>query len=190
MEEKEEIIIGADALRLEAMLADLRLEFPKFRIMPKSESILMRAIDLGLKIVTLGRQDKFLTRYATMLGYTLYVPAEWDLRHPRDRVITLRHERVHMRQCRRLTLPVMALVYISFPPIGLAYGRARLEWEAYKETLTAVYELDGETALLDLDMRSRIIGQFTGAAYLWMWPFPKMVDSWYDDAVTQLLSCG
>jgi hypothetical protein len=68
----------------------------------------------------------------------------------------------------------------------LSYGRARLEWEAYTETLRATYELRGEDALRSPRLRDRIVSQFTGPAYLWMWPFRAAVERWYDDALAQI----
>lgn len=169
---------------LAAFLDELRAEFPRFRVIEKRNSPLSRAIDVALKILTLGGQDRYLTHYYTVIGDRLYVPDGWDDVDPIDAVITLRHERVHLRQRRRYTLPGMAILYLLLPfPLGLAYGRARIEWEAYTETLRATFELKGERALRDRFLRARIVSQFTGAAYGWMWPFRRAVERWYDEAV-------
>ncbi|MSP25737.1 MAG: hypothetical protein EXR75_11345 [Myxococcales bacterium] len=174
---------------LEAMLAELRAEFPRFRIVPKGGDALSVGIDRLLKLITLGGQNSYLTRYHTVIGDTLYVPALWDTTAPIDRIITLRHERVHLRQRRRFTLIGMAAIYLFLPlPIGLAYGRARIEWEAYDETLRATLELRGEAALTSKALREHIVSQFTGGAYAWMWPFRSVVERWFDDAVRRLLA--
>jgi hypothetical protein len=55
----------------ERFLADLKVEFPDFRIRPKRGDRLSLAIDLALRIVTLGGQRHYLTRYHTVLGDTL-----------------------------------------------------------------------------------------------------------------------
>ena len=68
----------------------------------------------------------------------LYVPDRWEETDESTRLVTLCHERVHLRQRRRYGDIVMTFLYlVPFFPLGLAYGRARLEWEAYTETLRA-----------------------------------------------------
>ena len=173
-----------DARELADLLLAMQREFPRFRIAPKSESALSRAIDVALRVVTLGGQRAFMTRYHTVIGDTLFVPSSWDATPDVDRAITLRHERVHLRQRRRFTLVGMAFLYfVPFAPLGLAYGRARIEWEAYTETLRATAELKGRAAAHDPKLRARIVAQFVGPAYGWMWPFRRAVERWYDDVL-------
>jgi hypothetical protein len=163
-------------------------EFPRFRIIEKRLDFLSQAIDYFLKFVTLGGQREYLTRYHTVLGYTLYVPLAWSSTRDLERVIVLRHERVHLRQRRRYGWPLMAFLYlVPWLPLGLAYGRARLEWEAYRETLRAILELKGADALRSRELREQIVGRFTGSAYGWMWPFRSQVNGWYDRALAELL---
>lgn len=174
---------------LERFLEELRAEFPRFRVIEKRTSPLSKLIDVALRILTLGGQRHYLTRYYTVLGDRLYVPDGWRSVDPIDAVITLRHERIHLRQRRRYTLPGMALIYLLWPlPLGLAYGRARIEWEAYTETLRATHELRGEDALRSRALRRRIVEQFTSAAYGWMWPFRASVERWYDEAVEAIVA--
>src|SRR5947207_16007063 len=52
----------------EALVAEIRREFPRFRIVLKRESFLSRVIDILLKLLTLGAQREFLTRYHTVIG--------------------------------------------------------------------------------------------------------------------------
>src|SRR5215468_6994371 len=85
----------------ERCIEQIRQEFPRFRIVPKAGDPLSRWIDVALRIVTLGGQGRYLTHYHTVIGYTLYVPAAWEGGRDVDRVILLRHERVHLRQRRR-----------------------------------------------------------------------------------------
>ncbi len=179
--------MSSERAPLDDFLEELRREFPRFRVIRKSESPLSKAIDVFLRVLTLGGQRSYLNRYYTVIGDRLYVPLGWDDVDPIDAVITLRHERVHLRQRRRLTLPGMTIVYLLLPfPLGLAYGRARLEWEAYEETLRATLELRGESALRSPALRERIVTQFTSPAYGWMWPFRRTVERWYDAAVERL----
>jgi hypothetical protein len=177
----------ADPSGSERLIQEMTREFPAFRIVPKRQSTLSKLIDVGLRIVTLGSQRAFMTHYHTVLGSTLYTPLCWDSTPDLDRLIVLRHERVHLRQRRRLSFPVMAFLYIvPFFPLGLAYGRARLEWEAYEETLVATAELRGIGAIRSADLREHIVRRFTGADYGWMWPFRSAVERWYDDAVRRI----
>jgi hypothetical protein len=171
----------------ERFIDEMVREFPGFRLVSKRESPLSKLIDVALKVLTFGGQRDYMTHYHTVLGNTLYTPASWDDTSDLDRLITLRHERVHLRQRRRLTFPLMAFLYlIPFFPVGLAYGRARLEWEAYEETLSATAELRGVGALRSIDLREHIVKRFTGADYGWMWPFRSVVERWYDGAVKNI----
>ncbi len=174
-------------LSLDEMVAEMQREFPRFRIVPKRDDRLSHVIDRALKIVTLGGQNEYLTHYHTVLGNTLYVPEGWDRIPDERRVVTLRHELVHLRQNRRYGFPLFAFLYlVPFFPLGLAYGRARIEWEAYEETVRATAELLGREEAESPALRERIVSQFTSAAYGWMWPFPRSVHRWYDEALAKI----
>lgn len=167
-------------------LEELRDEFPKFRLVRKQNSRLMRVLATVLRVVTFGAQAHFMDRYVTTVGQTVFVPIGWDDWDSHERVSVLRHERVHMRQARRYTFPLFMLLYLLLPlPVGLAYFRARFEWEAYKETIRAIYEQGGLVAVTRA--KPWIVMQFTSGAYGWMWPFPRVVVRWYDEAVGELL---
>ena len=168
--------------RSDALLDEIRAEFPSFRLRKKRESRLQRAIHVALAVVTVGGQRAYMTRYHTVLFGTLWVPDAWDEMPDLDRYVLLRHERVHLRQRRRMGDFLMAFVYVvPFFPIFLAYGRARIEWEAYVETIRATAEVHGLPAAKRL--RASLIERFTGPDYGWMWPFPSVIRRWYDDAV-------
>jgi hypothetical protein len=168
-------------------LAEIRAEFPRFRIVPKSDSAFCRLLDVLLKVLTLGGQRRFVTHYHTVIGSTLYVPADWDRRPWQDKVVTLRHERVHLRQFRRYGRVGMTLLYLlPMFPVGLAWGRARLEWEAYAETLRATADIFGPAAARDPQLHQHLVRQFTSAAYGWMWPFPATVRRWIAEELTRL----
>ncbi len=142
---------------------------------------------MALKVLTLGRMREYLTHYHTVIGDTLYVPDAWHRTADLERVITLRHERVHLRQRRRWGLPLMTFLYlVPFFPLGLAYGRARIEWEAYTETLRATAELKGLDAARSPALRQEILRRFTSADYGWMWPFESRVSRWYDRAIEDI----
>jgi hypothetical protein len=171
--------------RTDALLADIRAEFPGFAIRKKRTSALQRAIHVALAVVTLGGQRVYLTRYHTVLFGVLWVPDAWEAMTDDDRYVLLRHERVHLRQRARMGDVVMAFVYlVPFFPLFLAYGRARLEWEAYVETLRATAEVHGVEAARAL--RGHIVGRFTGPDYGWMWPFRGTVNRWFDEAIARI----
>jgi hypothetical protein len=156
-------------------------EFPRFRIAVKAESRLHAAIGAVLRVVTLGAMNDYVSGYHTVIGQTVYVAAGWEKASPETRVITLRHERVHMRQFRRFTPVGMAVLYLLVPlPIGLAYFRYRFEAEAYAESIRATREAYGLPHVESTAYRERIVGHFTGAGYGWMWPFRRAIERWYD----------
>lgn len=173
----------------EGLIAELRAEFPRFRILPKAGSALSLLIDRALRLVTLGAQCRYLTHYHTVIGDTLYVCGAWQHMSDEARVILLRHERVHLRQRRRYgSVPFAALYLLPIFPLGLAYFRARFEWEAYRETLRATAELRGLDALHDAALRREIVRRFVSGDYGWMWPFPRVIERWYDQAIQDIHS--
>lgn len=157
----------------EAFLAELSRTMPNVRIVRKSDDRFSRAIDGALRVITFGGQSAYMTRYTTVIGRTVYLPSRWAEMSELDRVIVLRHEAVHLAQFARYGLLGTSLLYL-FPifPMGLAAGRAFIEWEAYRETLRATAELKGIDAAADPALEQHIVSQFTSAAYAFMWPFP------------------
>lgn len=177
------------ARMLDQLIEETKREFPDFKIVRKSDSTLMKAINVFLLIVTFGMQRTFMTAFTTTLGTTVYITDAWDTWGEITRVMLLRHERVHMRQARRYTRPLFSLLYLFvFFPIGLAYFRMKFEKEAYEETIAAAIEYRGKAAVVDDDFREKIIGHFTSAEYVWMWPFRKGLERWYDGAVKKALN--
>jgi len=81
----------------------------------------------------------------------------------------------------------MTFVYLlPFLPLFLAYGRARIEWEAYTETLRATAEVYGLPAAERL--RPVIVSRFVGGDYGWMWPFPRAIHRWFDQAILAIVA--
>jgi hypothetical protein len=177
--------------RLDQLLADIKAEFPRFRLIRKDESATQRLIHYALVAVTFGGMRSYLTGYQTTIRSTIYVTPDWG-EIPRDeRWITLRHERVHLRQFRRFTTPGMALLYVLLPlPMGLAWFRARFEQEAYAETIRSAAAIHGPDHVRQEGYRDRILRQFTGPAYGWMWPFRRDLERWYDSVLTDLYRAG
>lgn len=173
--------------RYTALVDALQAEIPGFRIVRKDRSRLHRAIHVALIGVTFGRMRSYLDSFQTTIGRTVYVTADWDEWPADRRYVTLRHEAIHLRQFRKLTLPVMALIYILFPlPMGLAWGRAWLEREAYAESIRAAAEVWGNDAVRRPEYRNYVIDQFTGPSYGWMWPFRTSLERWYDQILATL----
>lgn len=173
--------------RDERYLAELREEIPGLRVLDKADDPLSRLIDRALRVLTLGGQSAYMTRYVTTMGRSIYLPSGWRSRSPESRYVTLRHEAVHLRQFRRYGFVGTALLYLlPILPLGLAWGRARLEWEAYAETFRATRDVFGLDAARDPALRASVVEQFTGPAYGWMWPFPRQVEVWIDRLLAEL----
>ena len=79
----------------------------------------------------------------------------------------------------------MGFVYlVPIFPLFLAYGRARIEWEAYEETIAATAELLGLERARAL--KPGLVRRFVGPDYGWMWPFPRAVERWFDEAMERI----
>lgn len=184
------LVTAAD--RYVALLAEIRAEFPGFRLVRKDRSPTQRLIHYGLMAITLGGMRAYLNGYQTTIGKTVYVTADWDERDPDERYMIMCHERVHLRQFRRYTLPGMALLYLLCPlPMGLAYGRAWMEMEAYAETIRATAAIRGTACVRDPAFRERIVAQFLGPSYGWMWPFRRQLEAWYERVLSEVdASCA
>lgn len=174
---------------LDQLIEETKREFPNFKIVRKSDSWLMKAINVFLLIVSFGMQRTFMTAFTTTLGNTVYITDAWDTWGEITRVVLLRHERVHMRQARRYTRVLFSLLYLfAFFPVGLAYFRAKFEKEAYEETIAATLEYRGREIVENQHFREKTIQHFTSAEYLWMWPFRGHLERWYDAAVKKALN--
>jgi hypothetical protein len=168
-------------------LRALRAKVPHVRLVPKAEDPFSKAIDRALRVITFGGQSAYMTRYTTVIGRTIYLPSRWKDMSELDRVIVLRHEAVHLAQFARYGLVGTSLLYLlPIFPMGLAVGRAFIEWEAYRETLRATAELKGIEAAADPALERYIVTQFTSAAYGFMWPFPGHVTRWIRSEVERL----
>lgn len=154
----------------EAYLEGLRARFPGFQVIAKSESPSQRLIDRALRVLTFGGQSRYMSDYVTTLGATIYTPERWHTRSAAERYCVMRHEAVHVRQFKRYTWLGMSLLYLLIPlPFGFAAGRAWLEWEAYRESVIATWQVAGKEAARSQAFRADIVRRFTGPDYGWMW---------------------
>ncbi len=168
-------------------IAQLEHEHPGLRVVHKAEDAFSKCLDVAVRIVTFGAQRGYSSAYVTTIGRTIYLPSSWAARDPRNQYCTLRHEAVHLRQFERYGLVLTAFLYLlPILPLGLAWGRARLEWEAYAETFRATAEVFGEAAARDPALRDRVVKQFVSGAYGWMWPFRSQVETWIDEVLENL----
>jgi hypothetical protein len=179
--------VHAAESRYHALLDEIRDEFPGFRLIPKDRSLLQRSIGAALAVLTLGGARHYVDGFVTTIGQRVYVTPGWDRRPPEERYVTLRHERIHLRQFRRWGALPLALGYLLLPlPAGLAWVRMRLEREAYAETVRAAAEVHGYAHVCSAAFRAHVIAMFTSAAYAWMWPFPRPLGRWYDRLLAEL----
>ena len=170
----------------EGVLADTQREFPGFKVVRKADSGFMKLLAWLLFFVR-----GFMTDFGTTIGQTMWTPSEWDTWTDAAKAQILRHERIHLRQQKRLTMPLYVILYLFLPfPLGLAYGRACLEWEAYTESLKAMAEYKGVELLRVPVIRAMFVSYFTSSDYFWMWPFPATIGKWYDQAVAEIEKGG
>lgn len=163
-------------------------EFPDFSIVPKADSRLMRAIGIFLKVVTFGKNAGFMTSFTTTVGNTIYTPSEWSKKTPEEKVRTLRHERVHLRQQRRHGRIWFSFLYVfAWFPVGLAKFRRDFEMEAYEETLRAIVEQRGAQFIFNRTLKEHIVSHFVSSSYFWTWYKRKDIEKWYDDARERIL---
>jgi hypothetical protein len=169
--------------RYRALVAELEAE--GVRLITKDRVWHQRVIGGLLRVVTFGAQNVYIEGYVTTIGRSIYLTPDWESRTAEDRYATLRHEAVHLAQFRRYGVVPMAIAYLLLPlPMGLSWCRARLEWEAYAESVRVWYELGGRLAVQRY--RPHVLKQFTSGAYGWMWPFPRAVGRWYDHLIAEL----
>lgn len=149
-------------------LNDVKTRFPKFKIVKKSDSSLMKAVAIFLSIITLGKMTKesFMQGFKTTIGYTMYVPDNWDLLTLASKHVILHHEAKHIEQMERDGAIKYALKYLFWPfPIFWAHGRLEYETEAYAAgmalgRLVYGFGIQGESY-------NKVIKNLTGAAYFW-----------------------
>lgn len=171
----------------EQLLKEMSLEFPDFEIRPKATSPRMKVIDTFLKAITFGQMKSFMTSFITTVKETVYVPGDWGSLDSLSKAAIIRHERVHMRQRKRMGSVRFVFNYLFWVlPTVFAIGRRNLEQEAYEESLRAHVDYEGISALDDKEYRAIVISQFTTANYFWTFPFRQKMERWYDGIVDKI----
>lgn len=177
----------AHAALLDAYLDELKRLHPKLAVIPKGESRLCRLIDRTLKVITFGGMRGFQTSFVTTLGQRIYVPDDWAQWPAGQRYCILRHEAVHVGQFRRFSFPLMVVMYLLLPlPVGFAPGRTWLEWQGYRETLRAHWQVYGRDEARSRELTEHIVARFVGPEYAWMWVAGSQVRRWVQRELARL----
>jgi len=164
----------------------VREEIPSFAVIRKRDSWLMKVIDVILKIISFGQIKEFMDNYTTTIGSKICVPDSWETKSDNSRIITIRHEVVHIRQFKKYTFPLYIFLYLFvFFPIGLAYFRMKFEKAGYREGTKAALELLGDK-YVNNEYKEHIIRQFTSSSYFWCWPFRKSIETWYNNMIREV----
>jgi hypothetical protein len=151
-----------------------RLAREHVRVVPKTDSALMRACAVALR--PLGNR-MFMARYWTTIGSTIYYPT--CVSDPLAYPTVLEHELVHVRQWRRWGL-WMWISYLLLPlPVGLCWFRFRWEREAY------LVELEAVASGPDRDREITRIVDTLWYGYAFPWPRPWM-RRWFERAAANL----
>lgn len=150
----------------------MRREFPTFRLIEKDRSLLMWAIYYGLGMFLWC--PRFMTSYTTVLITRVYMPTHL-IGAPRS-YGTLRHERVHMRDCVRSGVVPFVVSYLFLLPAVLTL-RSVWEMRAYAETMRVERERCGT---ISDGTVNHVVQQLVGSSYLWMLPFPRLARRWVE----------
>jgi hypothetical protein len=177
--------------RLNSLLLQLRAD--GIIIEPKASRWYWKVLAFLLTVISFG-QIKFMDTSVTTLVNRIGTPSTWDPNDVENSYEVLLHESTHVRQYKKYGFGniwfgavVVGFAYLLLPfPVGIAYCRARIEWEAYEQSIRAIIQTYGVDAVKEPDMKAFFVSQFTSAAYLWMWPFPGQVSKWYDAAVARI----
>ena len=149
------------------LMREVHREFPDFTIVRKTKENVPKWLWWVFVIAGWVNKD-FFTRYATVVGTTIYFPSERSS-SPASMDALIRHERVHMRDAKVWK----ALYYVSYviPPV---YWTLRAHWElrAYAQTLLVWWEQYQERAVgpdvFPLEDEDWLVGVLTGPGYWWM----------------------
>jgi hypothetical protein len=170
------------------LLDEIAQEFDDFEIIEKSNSKLMKTIDVLLRIITFNQMKTFMVSFATTMGNKIYVPSKWNSYSITVKWLLLSHERVHMQQAKKYGRFIFSFLYLLAPvPLLFAYFRMKFEQEAYEVTLKCQYEIFGSEALLNPEDKEWMIKHFTTGQYFWMWVYKPTIEKWYDKTVKRII---
>ena len=156
-------------------VTQLETEFPKFKLIEKENSKLMRVLNFFIKLWN----PDFMDHFTMVLGYRIYMPPAQ--RNTAVGYEILRHEAVHMRQFKKFWL--LQTISYGILPIGPSF-RAYWEYQGYCESMKVRSELGWSVDDAYIDW---LVSQFTGPAYLFMWPFKASLTKKFKAERTRLL---
>lgn len=170
-------------------LLAVRLEFPDYKLVPKAQSGFMKFLNVLLLIVTFGKVKDFMDNFTTTVGMTSYTPKVWDQISDAEKIVILRHERVHLRQQKKYGKLKFKLMYLFCPlPFFVLTWRARFEMEAYAESMVASHDFGID--IQDPGYREWMIEHFTTAEYAWMCTERSRVEVWFNDVIRDIFQPG
>lgn len=159
--------MNIDRKEFDTYVEKIKKEFPKFEVVPKQDSKLMKFI----YTFTLMRfwNPQFMGYFITTMFGKVYMPKQF-IGAP-IMVDVLRHELVHLRDMKKYPV-LFELTYILFPLPIIFTLRAYWEYRGYCESILANNDRYGYISVNSIEF---FVEQFTGPNYLWMCPFPKFV---------------
>jgi hypothetical protein len=148
----------------------------------------MKFFDILLKIFTFGLTRSFMVDTTTTIGLTIYIGSTWDSRSPGQKIGTIKHEAVHLRQQKKYGKFIFLFLYI-FPyfPIGFARWRVKFEQEGYEESMRSLAADIGAQYLFDKNYKASICDHFVKSSYFWMWYKRSDIEAWYDETRSKIL---
>lgn len=171
----------------QATIESIKSIFPEFKMVKKSDSLLMKIINVILIIITFNQMRNFMSSYITTIGFTIYTNSNWDNMSDASKIAVIRHEFVHMEQCHKYGKIGFSLLYLFVLPCVFAFYRTKFEKEAYEETIRVYVEnLGYDNVKSSKDFKDFIVSQFTGASYMWSWVIKSDIEKWYDNFLDSL----
>lgn len=163
--------------RYEQLYQKIKGEFPEFRIRRRRDTWARIPFRILHKITGVDYSRFLFTWWSTV-----YVGSSWGTASPNSKYVLLRHELVHVRQFHSFPLGrklwilnhvLMPLLYLLALPVRWTI-RARLEREAYTQSLLAEKEISGHLSEHRMEQNAKRLSRtFGGASYAWMWTMDK-----------------
>ena len=149
------------------LLARTKKEFPRFHVELRRDSWLHPIFWLLSKIT---RMDY--STFTTTIASGMYTRDDWEDRTPDQKYMTLRHEKVHIKQFHCFPLGrwawplnhlIQGLCYLLLLPIILTF-RAKFEREGYTQSLLVEYELHGPMSEAKKERRAQWMAKTFGGS--------------------------
>ncbi len=194
------------------LVADAQSYFPDLQVKYKDQSSFMKFLGTLLFFT-----PSFMTNYITTIGSTVYYPNEAGVQaNEIGSSIVLMHELVHVYDAHRLGRPLFFFLYLTPQILSLlclplflvswklalplmlffllplpSYFRMYFERRGYFTTLYVMNALNKKYQLnTQLEgSKDYYVGQFTGSAYYFMWPFSSL-QAQFEDAINKISAGG